>query len=83
MDKSLGTIHGGPTPPLTPQTTLDACIENIFWVSTLYSVAMEGGGGGGELQENFEKEALFWDITKKGRKIWILQYCTKDFCSGS
>ena len=38
MDKSLGTltflgrfiIHTGITPPLTPQTMLDACIQNCF-----------------------------------------------------
>ena len=46
-------IHTGPTPPLTPQTILDACIQNFFRVSTIYSV------GKGELQENFEKDALF------------------------
>ena len=34
-------IHTGPTPPLTPQTMLDACIQNFFRVSTLYRV--EGG----------------------------------------
>jgi len=31
-------IHTGPTPPLTPQTTLDACIQNFFQVSTSYRV---------------------------------------------
>ena len=31
-------IHTGPTPPLTTQTKLDACIQNFFWVSTLYRV---------------------------------------------
>ena len=31
-------IHSGPTPPLTPQTVLHACIQNFFRVSTLYSV---------------------------------------------
>ena len=31
-------IHSGPTPPLTPQTMLDACIYNFFRVSTLYMV---------------------------------------------
>ena len=38
MDKSLRTLaflerfpmHAGPTPPLTPQTMLDACIQNWF-----------------------------------------------------
>ena len=34
-------IHTGPTPPLTQQTMLDACILNLFRVSTLYRV---GGG---------------------------------------
>ena len=34
-------IHKGPTPPLTPQTMLDACIQNFFPSSTLYGV---GGG---------------------------------------
>ena len=29
-------IHTGPTPPLTPQTKMDACIQNFFRVSTLY-----------------------------------------------
>ena len=31
-------IHTGPTPPLTPQTMLDACIQSFFRVSTLYRV---------------------------------------------
>ena len=31
-------IHTGPTPPLTPQTMLDACVQNFFRVSTLYRV---------------------------------------------
>ena len=55
MDAFLGRfpIHTGPTPPLTPQTMLDEGIQNFFWVSTLYKV------GEGELQENFEKDALF------------------------
>ena len=40
----LGRIpmHTGPTPALTPQTMLDACIQNFFRVSTLYRI---GGGG--------------------------------------
>ena len=47
-------INTGPAPPLTPQTMLDARIQNFFRVSTLYRV------GEGELQEeNFEKDALF------------------------
>ena len=46
-------IHTGPTPPLTPETMLDACIQNFFRVSTFCSV------GEGELQESFEKDVLF------------------------
>ena len=62
-DSTLATIsiHTGPTPPLTPQTMFDACIQNFFQVSTLYRV----GGGGGELQENFEKDALIYEGTEK------------------
>ena len=63
MDKSLWDtfaclgrfpVRTGPTPPLTPQTKFDACIQNFFRVSILYKV------GEGELQENFEKDALFY-----------------------
>ena len=57
MDKSLETlaflgrfpIHTGPTPPLTPQTMLDVCIQNFFRVSTLYRV------GGGRTARKFQK----------------------------
>ena len=51
-------IHTGPAPPLTPQTTLDASTQNFFRVFTMYR-------GEGELQENFEKDALFYEGTKK------------------
>ena len=43
-------IHSGPTPPLTPQTMLDACIPNFFRVSTFYRV------GGGRTARKFRKE---------------------------
>ena len=43
-------IHTGPTPPLTPQTMLDACIQNFFRVSTLYRV------GGARTARKFRKE---------------------------
>ena len=48
-------IHTGPTPPLTPQTMLDACIQNFFQVSTLYRVG-EGrtATGNPEVTENCE-----------------------------
>ena len=42
-------IHTGPTPPLTPQTMLDACIQNFFRVSTLYRVR------GGRTARKFRK----------------------------
>ena len=56
-------MHRGPTPPLTPQTKVDACIQNFFRVSTLYRV------GEGELQENLEKDALFYEKTLYERKL--------------
>ena len=43
------SIHLGPTPPLTPQTMLDACIQNFFRDSTLYRV------GGGRTARKFRK----------------------------
>ena len=63
MDKSWDTfeflgrfpIHTYPAPPLTLQTTLDACCGIFSPVSTFYRV------GEGKLQENFEKDALFHD----------------------
>ena len=36
---------------------LDECLQIFFLVSTLYRVG--GGGEEGELQQNFEKDALF------------------------
>ena len=44
-----------PSPPLTPQTKLDACIQNFVCI----------GWGEGELQENFEKAALLYEGTQK------------------
>ena len=43
-------IHIDLTPPLTPQTMLDTCIQNFFRVSILYRV------GGGRTVRNFRKE---------------------------
>ena len=42
-------IHTGPSPPLTPQTILDACVQNNFRVSTLCRV------GGGRTARKFRK----------------------------
>ena len=47
-------IHTGPIPSFTPQTMLDACIQ-IFFSEFLLCI----GWGEGELQENFENDALF------------------------
>ena len=42
------------------------------------------GWGEGELQENFgcTRMHYFKRESKSDRKIWILQYCPKDFCPG-
>ena len=53
-------IHTGPTPPLTPQTMLDECILHFF---SEFQLCI--GWGEGELQENFEKGALFCKGTEK------------------
>ena len=42
-------IHTGPTPAVTPQTTLDACIQNFSRVSALYRVR------GGRTARKFRK----------------------------
>lgn len=68
-------IHTGPTPPLTPEQCW-ARVSRIFsdcWLCI--------GRGKEELQEHFEKDALFHKGTQNCRKTWILHYCgPKDFC---
>ena len=73
MDKILWTflgpfpIHTGPTPPLTPQTTLDACIQNFFSKFQLCT-----GWGKEELQENFERvHCLMREIKLCNEKLWL------------
>ena len=70
MDKSVGTllhflgrfpIHTGPTPPLTPQTMLDACIVSRMFSEFQLCIRW----GEGEVQDNFEKDALFYEGTEK------------------
>ena len=54
-------IHTGPTPPLTPQTMLDVCIQNFFRVSTLYRV------GGGRTARKFRKRCTatpLWGLSR-------------------
>ena len=55
-------IHTGPAPPLTPQTLLDACIQNFFEFQGCI------GWGEGELQEIFQKAAPFLEGTEKWQK---------------
>ena len=73
MGKSLGTLwrfwgvfqftQAQPLPS-PPQPKLDARIQNFFRVSTLYRMGVREG----ELQENFEKDLLFYKGTKKWQK---------------
>ena len=70
-------IHTGPTPPLTPQTVLHACIQNFFRVSTLYRV-----GGRENCKKILKSMHCFKREPRNDRKIWILQYCPKGFCPG-
>ena len=66
--------HTGPTPPLNDQTMLDACIQNFFFQHCI-------GWGERELQENFEKDALFYKGTQNDRKKYmIIGLQSQDFC---
>ena len=49
-------IHTYPAPPLTPQTKLEACFQIFFSPEFQFCI----GWGEGELQENFEKDVLFY-----------------------
>ena len=71
MGGSLGTllhlwglfqITQVPTPPPTPQTTLDTCIENVSTLDTTIKNWVEWGKG--ELQEYIKKDALFNEGTQ-------------------
>ena len=65
-------IHTGPTPPLTPQTMLDACIQNFFFrVLTLYKV------GGGRTARKFRKGCT----VLRGNREMTEKY-EYDFCPG-
>ena len=61
-------IHTGRTPPLTPQTMLDASIQNFFWVSILYRV------GGGRTARKFRK----WRTVLRGNREMREKYA---YCS--
>ena len=61
-------IHTGPTPPLIPQTILDACIQNFFFrVSTLYRV------GGGRTTRKFRKRCTV--LRGNGEITEKYEYC--------
>ena len=61
-------MQTGPTPPLTPQTMLDACIQNFFRVSTLYRV------GGGRTARKFRKRCT---VLRGNREITEkYEYCS-------
>ena len=82
MDKSLGTLlhfwgifqftqaHTSPHPTNNDRQVYP---ELFFLVSELQKV-------GGELQDNFEKNSLFYEGIQNDRKIWILRHFPKDFC---
>ena len=61
-------MHTGPTPPLTPQTMLDACIQNFFWVSTLHRV------GGGRTAREFQKG--YTVLRRKREMTEKYEYCS-------
>ena len=85
MDKSLGTLLRfwgvfGFTPVQNLPSTHKQCrtrASRIFYrVSTPYRVG--GGRTAGKFRTGFS--ALFNEGTQNDRKIWVLQYCPKDFC---
>ena len=61
-----------PTPPLTPQTLLDACIHNIFRVSTLYKGG-GGGGGGGTARKFWKGCTVLWGKLQKIMNTTLFQ----------
>ena len=65
-----------PNQPPTPQTTLDACIQNFF---SEFQQCVEWGEG--EPQENFEKDALFYDGTQKLQQIMNIALLSQGFLS--
>ena len=62
------SIHTSRTPPLTPQTMLDASIQNFFWVSILYRV------GEGRTARKFRK----WCPVLRGNREMTGKYA---YCS--
>ena len=70
----LFSIHTYPA-PLPPHKQRWTRLSRMFsefqhWV----------GWGKRELQEKFERDALFNEGTRNYRKFWMLHYCPKEFC---
>ena len=76
LSGAFSNSHRSNPAPLTPQTMLDPCIQNFFGLSTLYRV------GWGELQENFEKDALFKEGTDKWQKNMNTAVLSQGLCPG-
>ena len=64
-----------PTPPLTPQTTLDACIQNFSECQLCL------GWREGELKENVGKDALFYEVTQKLQEIMNTAFLSQGLLS--
>ena len=64
-----------PAPPLTPQTTLDACIQNFSECQLCL------GWREGELKENDGKDALFYEVTQKLQKIMNTAFLSQGLLS--
>ena len=66
-------MHTVPTPPLTPQTMLDACMQNF----SEFQLCI--GWGEGELQENFEERRTLLrgnrETTEKYKYCSTVQDC--------
>ena len=81
MDKSLGTLlHFWRVFQFTQAQPLPSPTNNVGHVHPEFFLSLNfvwgwGGRGRREMQENFEKEALFDKGTQNDRKI-----CPKDFC---
>ena len=56
-----------PTPPPTPQPTLDTSIKNVSTLDTTIKNCV--GWGKGELRENLENDAQFNEGSQKLQKI--------------
>ena len=71
-------MHTGPTPSPHRTNNIWRVYPEFFRVSTFYRV------GGGRTARKFRKGCTvrFKREPRNDRKIWILQYCRKDFCPG-